>query len=88
MSVVSKSNLYIFRNNNPFELSLESLGTASGEKGQNKKWTVLLPKKPVKAYAGNKLRLDLKEPILIEQLKIKVFPDGGINRIRLLGRKT
>ncbi len=76
-----------FRNNNPFELSLESLELSSSDLPKSKDWKVILPKTPVKAYAGNKMCLDLKKPSLISQFKIKVYPDGGINRIRLLGRK-
>ena len=68
-----------FRNNNPFEMSLD--GLVDG------KWQVIYPKAQVKAYAGNSLFLVMNRPILLEQLKITVFPDGGINRVRVFSKK-
>jgi allantoicase/malate synthase len=68
-----------FRNNNPYEMSLEAK--------VNGTWEVLLPKTPVKAYAGQAMNLPLKTPLKIEELKVTVFPDGGINRLRLFGIK-
>ena len=69
-----------FRNNNPFEMALD--GMIDG------KWQVIFAKSKVKAYAGNKLFLTLPTPLLLQQLKITVYPDGGINRVRVFSRKS
>lgn len=66
-----------FINNNPREISILARTTDD--------WMPLVEKTPVKAFAGN-----LKEfrPALLvstDEVWIKTFPDGGINRIHVFG---
>ncbi len=68
-----------FKNNNPYEMSLAAK--------VNGKWKQVLPKTLVKAYAAQIMSMRLKSPLIIEEFKVTVFPDGGINRIRLFGIK-
>lgn len=62
-----------FVNNNPSAVSIEGL------KGNT--WIELAPKTTVKAFAGNKKQFLISNSETFEQIKIKVFPDGGIHRV-------
>lgn len=64
-----------FINNNPREISIE--GMCEGE------WIALVRKTNVKAYAGNRKEFRIKDGLAYSQIKIKTFPDGGINRLRV-----
>ena len=65
-----------FRNNNPYQMRLEA---KTGDT-----WTEVLEKTFVKAYAGNTYVLNLPAPLEMSEIKVTVFPDGGINRLRAL----
>ncbi len=64
-----------FVNNNPREISID--GLCDGE------WIALVRKTNVKAYAGNQKEFRIKDALVYSQLKIKTFPDGGINRLHV-----
>ncbi len=64
-----------FKNNNP--LDIEIFGISENQSIQ------FLPRTNVKAYAGNIFEFKVDSARLIDQLKIKVFPDGGMNRVRV-----
>lgn len=69
-----------FVNNNPWEVEVEGLS-----KG---KWLPLVTKVNVKAFAGNKKLFSLKGTDLVEQIRVKTFPDGGMNRLKVYGREA
>ncbi|MEK6628063.1 MAG: serine hydrolase [Bdellovibrionota bacterium] len=66
-----------FVNNNPSQISIEALSGVE--------WLPLVKKIDTKAYAGNKIEFIIDEQqdpkIKYTQLKIRTFPDGGINRL-------
>jgi allantoicase len=64
-----------FVNNNPRAVSI------FGKK--NEEWVELTPKIPVKAFAGNQKDVLIGTKDSFSELMIKVFPDGGINRIHV-----
>jgi allantoicase len=72
-----------FVNNNPRAVRI--LGRA----GKTEEWKELCPKTDVKAFAGSQKEWNLpagsQDPVVF--LKVEVFPDGGINRIRVWGRR-
>ncbi len=70
-----------FKNNNPRELSIDGLN-------EHNQWVSVFQNASVKSYAGNILNVSLDRPVTLQQLKVKVFPDGGMNRIRVLTRKA
>ncbi len=72
-----------FRNNNPFELSLQGLTLSGGDQ-----WNILVPKTNVKAYAGNKIEFRIHSSQEFKQIKVTVYPDGGINRMHVYGLKS
>ncbi|MNL52955.1 allantoicase [compost metagenome] len=63
-----------FVNNNPLELSIQGLA--------DDKWTTLVDKTNVKAYAANKIVFEIKDSQIFTQLKVTAHPDGGINRVK------
>ncbi|GBG28752.1 Malate synthase, glyoxysomal [Hondaea fermentalgiana] len=67
-----------FVNNNPREVSIEGLSGAG-------KWVEMVQLTPVKAFAGNTkvIKIDSSVPD-ISQARLKVFPDGGVNRVRMI----
>ena len=70
-----------FKNNNPRELRIEGLS--------GKGWIELVPKTGVKAYAGNTIAfpvLTTREPL--RGLRLTVYPDGGLNRVRAISNHT
>ena len=67
-----------FVNNNPMFVQVLSVADGEGETGEKE----IVPKTSVKAFAGNVKVFTVSETSKVELLKVKVFPDGGINRIR------
>jgi len=67
-----------FVNNNPLDITLEGLSHG--------KWIPILPKTNVKAFAGNKkvFHVDLKESF--EEIRLKNYPCGGMNRIKVFSK--
>ena len=65
-----------FVNNNPRFVSVHGL--------KDNNWVELAPKTPVKAFAGNYKDIELNTQHEFSELLIKVYPDGGINRIQVL----
>ena len=68
-----------FINNNPKEISVEAL--------VDKKWEVIISKTSVKEYAGSFRSFYFSNPPLAHQIRVKTFPDGGINRIHVFGNQ-
>ncbi|MFM7810037.1 MAG: hypothetical protein ACKPEA_19240, partial [Planctomycetota bacterium] len=64
-----------FVNNNPRELQVE--GRTGGA------WITLVPRTPVKAYAGNVAEWSVHEPAVCDQIRVTAYPDGGMNRIHV-----
>lgn len=65
-----------FVNNNPREISIEGLC--------GNEWMLLVRKSHVKAFAANQKEFIIDDGFRYSQLKIKTFPDGGINRLLIL----
>ncbi len=68
-----------FKNNNPREISIQGFA-------QNK-WTNLLDRENVKAYAGNIFSKDIDSIKNFSQLKLLIYPDGGFNRFRAFSKR-
>jgi allantoicase len=64
-----------FVNNNPRELQVE--GFTGGA------WITLVPRTPVKAYAGNAAEWLVHESAACDQIRVTAYPDGGLNRIHV-----
>lgn len=64
-----------FVNNNPYEVTVEGLSEGN--------WITLLDKTNVKPYAGNSLSFEVTDKRSFEQIRLRHYPDGGINRLRV-----
>eukprot|EP00924_Labyrinthula_sp_SR-Ha-C_P008497 snap_masked-scaffold_32-processed-gene-1.24-mRNA-1 protein AED:1.00 eAED:1.00 QI:0/-1/0/0/-1/1/1/0/772 len=72
-----------FVNNTPMFISVDI--------SENKNNFITLKEKvPVKHFAGNKMRLNFetKKDVMVSFVKVRIFPDGGINRIRLICKNS
>jgi malate synthase len=67
-----------FVNNNPLEVDVD--GLANGQ------WVKLVEKTNVKAYAGKQIAFQVKEKQNIEQVRVRTYPCGGMNRFRVFSR--
>lgn len=67
-----------FVNNNPLYVSIE--GVKDGKR------SMLIEKVEVKAFAANQKMFVIKQSQRFEQLVIRTYPDGGINRIHVYGQ--
>ncbi len=63
-----------FLHNNPREIE------AYGRCGED--WFHIIAKSNVKAYAGNQAQYMIKSKMPFSEVKVLVYPDGGINRIQ------
>jgi allantoicase len=71
-------DFHYFVNNNPREV--EVLGKVSGE------WKTILPRIRVKEYAGTHFTAALTPAVVCEEIRLRVYPDGGMNRFKLWAR--
>jgi allantoicase len=67
-----------FVNNNPLEVSVDGLS--------NGKWVTVIPKTFVKAFRGNKKVFEIESNEVFEQLKLRTYPCGGINRFKAFSK--
>lgn len=64
-----------FVNNNPVFVSV--VGESDGQ------WIELIPKSKVKAFAGNQCRFEISHPATFSKIRVVVYPDGGVHRIKV-----
>jgi allantoicase len=75
--------------NNPVALRLLGAQAAGGSQPDEGAWVEIVERTAVKALAGSALRLDaasLRARGPFSHLRLETFPDGGANRLRVLGR--
>lgn len=67
-----------FVNNNPLESSVDGL--------TNGKWVPLVEKTYVKAFAGNKKVVEIHSPEAFEEIRVRNYPCGGMNRVKVFSK--
>jgi allantoicase len=67
-----------FVNNNPLEMTLDGF--------TNGKWIPIIPKTNVKAFAGNKKVFEVILKDSFEEIRLKNYPCGGMNRIKVFSK--
>jgi allantoicase len=74
-----------FRGNAPGACALEACTTGDDVPGEHAGWRPLLPRTPLRPHAVH----DFVDPLLnvgvVTHVRLNVFPDGGVARLRLLG---
>lgn len=51
----------------------------------DEEWIELVPQTSIKEFSGNIKVLEVNDPRVAQHLKLEIFPDGGINRVHVLG---
>ncbi len=78
-----------FKGNFPSSISLQAAhvenGTDDSMPVQSQFWDELLPSQPLTADAEHAFKTELNNIGKISHLRINIFPDGGISRLRLFG---
>ncbi len=78
-----------FKGNFPSGISLQAAfvdgGTDDSLPVQSQFWKELLPKQPLTADAEHTFQTELEDLGTISHVRINIFPDGGISRLRLFG---
>jgi malate synthase len=69
-----------FVNNNPLEVDVDGL--------VNDQWIKLVEKTNVKAYAGKQVAFSVKDHSTIEQIRVRTYPCGGMNRFKVYSIKN
>ena len=77
-----------FKGNYPDSCSIEACNSDSDEELMNHtiQWQTILPAKKLSADAEHEFVIDNKN--LFTHIRINIFPDGGISRLRLFGKKA
>ena len=74
-----------FLGNHPPQASIEACNISENEKidFDNVKWKEILPKSPLKA--GSQNFYALKDDSIYTHLKLNIYPDGGVARLKVFG---
>ena len=72
-----------FSGNQPSKVSLHACFSKKKLPNKNSKWTTILKKKPTKANSHH--FFNIKNKSIFTHIKLNIFPDGGVARIRIYG---
>ena len=73
-----------FRGNAPAEIQLEGIDAGDGAPPLDDGYQVIIAKTPVKPHTPNQFILD--DARRFTHLKLRIYPDGGVARLRVYGR--
>ena len=72
-----------FSGNQPTKVSLQACFSKKKLPNKNSKWTTILKKKPTKANSHH--FFNIKNKSIFTHIKLNIYPDGGVARIRIYG---
>ena len=72
-----------FSGNQPTKVSLQACFSKKKLPNKNSKWITILKKKPTKANSHH--FFNVKNKSIFTHIKLNIFPDGGVARIRIYG---
>ena len=77
-----------FKGNYPDRVSLDAALFATGEEVSvdSKHWKPLLPESKLEMDRQHEFAAELESPGAVSHVRMSIFPDGGVSRLRLLGR--
>lgn len=78
-----------FKGNYPDTCSIESCNAVNDMDVVNDKvqWTELLPKQKLSADKEHEFMKEVNHVAVVSHVRLNIFPDGGISRLRLFGKK-
>jgi allantoicase len=72
-----------FTGNYPESFSLEACGVGSDERLETAEWVVIVPRSSLSG--DTTATLDIEDPHRVTHVRLNIFPDGGVARLRLDG---
>ena len=75
-----------FKGNAPGACSLDAARLADGRMLEHADWRELLPRTPLQPHARHRFEEELRAAGDATHVRLNIFPDGGIARLRLFGR--
>ena len=72
-----------FSGNHPTKVSMQACFSKKNIPNKNSKWTTILKKKSTKANSHH--FLNIKNKSIFSHIKLNIFPDGGVARLRVYG---
>lgn len=78
-----------FKGNYPDSCSIEGCMSNDDEAVINNKveWKTILPVQKLSADAEHEFQKNVIDPAIVSHVRLNIFPDGGISRLRLFGKK-
>jgi allantoicase len=78
-----------FKGNYPDTCSIEAVLSDSDEAVVNDavEWTTILPKQKLQADFIHKYIAEISSSAVFSHVRLNIFPDGGVSRLRLFGKK-
>ncbi|MBL0180767.1 MAG: allantoicase [Chitinophagaceae bacterium] len=78
-----------FKGNYPDTCSIEACNTANDTDVINDKvqWAELLPKQKLSADKEHEFSKEINHAAVVSHVRLNIFPDGGVSRLRLFGKK-
>jgi len=82
-----------FKGNFPESCEIHALlgdttSTWTTANGQDKDWTLILPRTKLGSHRQHYFQLENTEGNIYTHVKVTIYPDGGLQRIRILGRRN
>ena len=74
-----------FRGNSPAEFSLEGARGIEGEIPEAG-WTTLLSRRSLQPHTRHRFSREIADHTMFSHVRLRIFPDGGLSRLRLWGR--
>jgi len=75
-----------FKGNYPESCSIQAIDTDDISKIKNENWVTIIPKSILNADKVHKFSIDTKfHNIEFSHVKLNIFPDGGVSRLRIFG---
>ena len=75
-----------FKGNAPGACSLDTARLDDGQPLERAEWRELLPRTPLQPHARHAFEEELREAGDVAHVRLNIYPDGGIARLRLFGR--
>ncbi|KAJ4483233.1 allantoicase [Lentinula aciculospora] len=82
-----------FKGNFPESCEIHALSSVSNvnwtvEGSENEDWTLILPRTKLGPHRQHYFQLENMEEISFTHIKLTIYPDGGLKRVRILGRRA
>jgi allantoicase len=72
-----------FVNNNPDFLSVEACSNLDSDE-----WFEVIPRNPVKGFRAKQKSYELEKTVIASKVRLRIYPDGGVNRFKVFGTKA